>query len=118
MSIEGRNGFPMGEGWFTEENIQRVEGKLRKYFQMPTYLELCEQEQEALQQKITEENNPEAFALFDRVEAEISPYIKNTAACIALIRKALREVAQQVPPDQEQTVRRMLLISKGLFHTQ
>lgn len=107
------------EAYFTEEALKRLSGKVARWVETPTYVQVPESESEALAARIDLKNShPKARQLVGEVFGKVKncTEAKDYRLGLEIVREALDSQVERLPTDEQDAARRKLFYKKGYLH--
>lgn len=107
------------EAYFTEETLMRLSGKVARWVETPTYVQVPESESEALSARIDLKNShPKARELVGEVFGRVKncTEAKDYRLGLEIVREALDSQVEKLPIDEQGAARRKLFYKKGYLH--
>lgn len=107
------------EAYFTEETLKRLSGKVTRWVETPTYVQVSESESEALSARIDLKNShPKARELVGEVFGRVKncTEAKDYRLGLEIVREALDNRVEKLPIDEQDAARRKLFNKKGYLH--
>lgn len=107
------------EAYFIEETLKRLSGKVARWVETPTYVQVPESESEALFARIDLKNShPKARELVGEVFGRVKncTEAKDYRLGLEIVREALDSQVKKLPIDEQDAARIKLFYKKGYLH--